>query len=438
MLAKRYIQGTYISGMGHIKTNFSNARNGKQNCYHKVYISGKHISSFRCRKANPKKCLVNYKSIDGHYCQAYREAEKDLNFREGQKAIDIGNLTDLPDAHKVQLLEALAIAQKNDISLTTLVRSAETAQGPVKHIGLVEAREVYLEALLDNGHETQHKKASGITKELINHFRDIGLHELDIEGVQSWARGVKRWSNGHKNRALLCLLSFWNHFKSLKYSLPEYSPFAFADRAAGKPGVKAFTVVEEPKDTLTVRESEKVLREALTHPVTAAVVVLVLICGVRTEEASRLCWDDIELDHDPEVYISPRNAKKFKPTKLGKVLTATRHIELTPQQVAWLRAAKEAGGELPVAQSTFNKRLTGNNYPGWREVEGVSPWLKGRQNVLRHTYCSMHVAHFKSIGLSAHYAGNSERTIRINYLDVLKPGDAAKFWDLIPPPKTTS
>jgi Fe-S-cluster containining protein len=31
-----------------------------------------------------------------------------------------------------------------------------------------------------NDHESQHKKSSGITGELINHFRNIGLHELDI------------------------------------------------------------------------------------------------------------------------------------------------------------------------------------------------------------------------------------------------------------------
>ena len=370
-------------------------------------------------------------------------------------------------------MEALSVAKQEKVPLSAIVLEA-AKRGAVKHIGLVEAREVYLAALLDNGHEAQHKKASGITEELVNHFHDIGLHELDIEGLQKWMRGVKRWSNGYKNRAFLCLLSFWNHFKSLKYSLPEDSPFAFADITAGKPGVKAFTVVDEPKDTLTVRECKKVLREALTHPVTAAVVVLVLICGVRTEEAARLCWDDIELDVDPEVYVSPRNAKKFKPTKLGKVLTASRHIQLTDHQVAWLRAAKEAGGLLPVDLGMYNKKLSGrkdarkqarikkieealkNPIEGRRVghkklnakeekvrlnerlsslkdyMAGVSPWIKGRQNVLRHTYCSMHVAHFKNIGLTAHYAGNSERTIRLNYLDVLKPKDAEDFWELWP------
>jgi len=467
--------------------NIRKIAGGKKVWYHRAYYkndSGKEVyKPFRCHKDDPKKCHGNYKLKNGLYCQPYREAEKELNFRKGEKTIEIGNLTDLPDADKVQLLEALAIAKKNNVSLTTLVRSAETAQGPVKHIGLVEARKVYLAAQLDNGHEAQHRKASGITAELVNHFHDIGLHELDIEGVQNWARGVKRWSNGHKNRALLSLLSFWNHFKSLKYSLPEDSPFAFADKAAGKPGVTAFTVVDEPKDTLTVRESEKVLREALTHPVTAAVVVLVLVCGVRTEEASRLCWHDIELDQEPEVYISPRNAKKFKPTKLGKVLTASRHIQLTDHQVAWLRAAKEAGGLLPVNLGMYNKKLSGrkderkqarikkieealknprlltpdvfctrDRRVGHKKLNakeekarltarleslkdymaGVSPWLRGRQNVLRHTYCSMHVAHFESIGLTAHYAGNSERTIRLNYLEVIKPTEAKKFWELMP------
>jgi len=457
--------------MGHIKTHYSNARKGQRNWYHKVHFSGKHIKSFRCRKANPKKCNGEYGT--DNYCQAYREAQNDLNVRQGKKTIDVRNLSDVPEGDLIKIMEALSVAKQEKVPLSAIVLEA-AKRGAVKHIGLVEARKVYLEALLDNGHEAQHKKASGITEELVNHFHDIGLHEFDIEAIQKWAKGVKRWSNGHKNRSLLALVSFWNHFKMLQYSLPEHNPFAFADSSKGKPGLKAFTVLEEPKDTLTVRECKKVLRQAMTQPATAAVVVLVLICGVRTEEAARLCWDDIELEDDPEVTISPRNAKKFKPTKSGKVPTATRHIKLTPHQVAWLRAAKEAGGLLPVDLGVYNKKLSGrkdalkqarinkieeelkNPIEGRRVghkklnakeekarlnerlsslkdyMAGVSPWIKGRQNVLRHTYCSMHVAHFKNIGLTAHYAGNSERTIRLNYLDVLKPKDAETFWELLP------
>ena len=65
----------------HIVTTYGKSRGGKKVWYHRAYYkndSGKEVyKSFRCRKANPKKCNGEYGT--DNYCQAYREAEKDLN-----------------------------------------------------------------------------------------------------------------------------------------------------------------------------------------------------------------------------------------------------------------------------------------------------------------------------------------------------------------------
>lgn len=53
-------------------------------------------------------------------------------------------------------------------------------------------------------------------------------------------------------------------------------------------------------------------------------------------------------------------------------------------------------------------------------------------DVLRHTFCSMHVAKFKSLGATALEAGNSERIIRRHYLNMVTESEAVNFWRVSP------
>jgi integrase len=53
-------------------------------------------------------------------------------------------------------------------------------------------------------------------------------------------------------------------------------------------------------------------------------------------------------------------------------------------------------------------------------------------DVLRHTYISMHVGKFKSLGSAALEAGNSESMIRRYYLNLVSEVDAATFWEIRP------
>lgn len=70
--------------------------------------------------------------------------------------------------------------------------------------------------------------------------------------------------------------------------------------------------------------------------------------------------------------------------------------------------------------------------PRTRKILAELPLTVGRKNVLRHTYLSYHLAHFQSVGKTAHTAGNSEPIIKQRYADKgLKKGIAKKFWELI-------
>lgn len=446
----------------HIVTTYGKSRGGKKVWYHRAYYkndSGKEVyKPFRCHKDDPKKCHGNYKLKDGHYCQLYREAEKELNFREGEKTIDIANLTDLPDADKVQLLEALAIAKQRGTKLTSLVRSVEEAKGDLgQPIKLKEAMGVYIAKLkadsLASGSEANWLKSRNVITQFVNHFKNIGLHQLKVEKIREWAEGKEGWNYETKNRAFKTLVSWWNFFNNKGYEVGNNNPFSPADSSRGIPGLDYFTVVDDGIDYLNLDEVRKVLKDGLECAYTAVIVVLVMLCGVRTEEACKLEWSDIDLgddSDDPDIYVPPNKAKKHRRAKDGKQTTAERRIRLSPMQVAWLKKAKAAGGLLPVCNGTYNDykggkhqwteriKKTGRGSAGGRlrtreQIDAVLPSTVGRMNVLRHTYCSYHYAHFEDVGKTAATAGNSEAIIKKRYANkALKKGVAKKFWELLP------
>ncbi|MBX3736021.1 MAG: hypothetical protein KF715_04975 [Candidatus Didemnitutus sp.] len=53
-------------------------------------------------------------------------------------------------------------------------------------------------------------------------------------------------------------------------------------------------------------------------------------------------------------------------------------------------------------------------------------------DVLRHTFISMHVAKFHSLGAAALEAGNSEAIIKRHYLNLVTERDAEAFWQILP------
>jgi hypothetical protein len=51
---------------------------------------------------------------------------------------------------------------------------------------------------------------------------------------------------------------------------------------------------------------------------------------------------------------------------------------------------------------------------------------------MRHTFISMFVAKFRSIGEAAIQAGNSEGIIRRHYLDLKSAEEAEDYWSILP------
>jgi hypothetical protein len=67
-----------------------------------------------------------------------------------------------------------------------------------------------------------------------------------------------------------------------------------------------------------------------------------------------------------------------------------------------------------------------------KKLTGIRQKFDVGHDVLRHTFISMHVAKFRSMGDAALQAGNSESIIRRHYLNVTTPQEADAFFNVLP------
>ena len=109
------------------------------------------------------------------------------------------------------------------------------------------------------------------------------------------------------------------------------------------------------------------------------------------------------------ITISPEVSKVREPRK----------IEIQPNLAAWLRAYPLEKAPIIVRNFKKRRRL-------FRDRFNLS------HDVLRHTFISMFVAKFRSIGEAAIQAGNSEAIIKSHYLDVKTKEEAEAFFGIMP------
>ncbi|MBL9145371.1 MAG: hypothetical protein JNM99_16960 [Verrucomicrobiaceae bacterium] len=69
---------------------------------------------------------------------------------------------------------------------------------------------------------------------------------------------------------------------------------------------------------------------------------------------------------------------------------------------------------------------------GVRHVKAIRKTFKLGHDVLRHTFFSMHVAAFKSVGEAALEGGNTEQVLKKHYLNLATYTEGGEFWALLP------
>jgi integrase len=96
-----------------------------------------------------------------------------------------------------------------------------------------------------------------------------------------------------------------------------------------------------------------------------------------------------------------------------------RKVAIQPNLAAWLRAYPL--DKFPIILGNFKKRR-----------DRFAKKFNLTHDVLRHTFISMFVAKFRSVGEAAIQAGNSESIIRKHYLDLKDTKEADAFFGIVP------
>jgi integrase len=139
---------------------------------------------------------------------------------------------------------------------------------------------------------------------------------------------------------------------------------------------------------------------------------LCLFAGIRPSvphgEITRLKPTDVNLETGI-ISISAHVSKVREP----------RRITIQPNLAAWLRAYPL--DKFPIVEGCFPKRRA-----GFKRQFALT------HDVLRHTYISMFVGKFRSIGEAAIQAGNSESIIRRHYLDLKSKEEGEQFFGIVP------
>ena len=142
-------------------------------------------------------------------------------------------------------------------------------------------------------------------------------------------------------------------------------------------------------------------------------VALCLFAGIRPDtsdgEISKLPAEHIRKDLG-RIVVEPWVSKTDE----------LRHVDIQPNLHSWLDRYPLV--EFPIMPKNAAKLM-----------RTIREEMKLSQDVLRHTYISMHVAKFRSIGDAALQAGNSEAVIRKSYLNVKTREEAERFWNIFPP-----
>jgi integrase len=166
--------------------------------------------------------------------------------------------------------------------------------------------------------------------------------------------------------------------------------------------------------TITAEQAAKLMAYVETYRGGAFVpyFALCLFAGIRPSvdfgEITKLRPECVRLDTGV-IHIEPEVSK----------VRMKRHVTIQPNLAAWLRAYPLTKYPIiPPNVVTMRRRVI--------KAFGLTP------DVLRHTFISMFVAKFRSMGEAALQAGNSESIIRKHYLDIKNPAEAEQFFSIMP------
>ncbi len=331
-----------------------------------------------------------------------------------------------------QRLEAwrcLQIALEHGFTLTAAVDSMRSEVERARRSVLIP---VLVETLLgdrryvERSDENPQGKAPAYLTDLKNRLgrfarehQNVRATELSTEALETWLDSLEVGPvtrNNFRRLLKLCL-----NYAIRKKWLAE-NPARYIEIA---------TVPDEDVEALTADECAALLWHA--RPALLPVFAIGMFAGIRPAEVLRLDWSHVhfateggqgEIDaptdeQDAEagdVDVKGSNSKTAK----------RRLVTIRPALAEWLAPYRERTGP-----------IYAEGYFAWyresrkdRATAGLARWPA---DALRHTFCSMDLAHFRDLdGLVLRMGHTDAALIYSRYRRVVRPAEAARFWNLFP------
>jgi integrase len=182
---------------------------------------------------------------------------------------------------------------------------------------------------------------------------------------------------------------------------------------------------EDKISILSAEETEGLFRAA--DPRVIPFLTLSFFAGIRRATLERLDWSDVKFDQ----------ARVIVPKHKSKNQSRYR-VSLSENALDWLRPHVKGSGSILVPATSINRAGASFGSPSSTATRNLireaaaSAGMNIPDNAGRHTFISMHVAHYESIDKTALEADNSPAVIKSNYLDIVTREEAANYWRIVP------
>ncbi|MBQ4636671.1 MAG: tyrosine-type recombinase/integrase [Akkermansia sp.] len=168
-------------------------------------------------------------------------------------------------------------------------------------------------------------------------------------------------------------------------------------------------VVEKRIEILKPKEIESLLIAAEKYEGGSclAAVGMMLYAGIRPHEVARLTWEHVDLENK-SICILPQHSKTG----------GARLVSIQPPLLRLLQRCRQTGQVCP---SQWLKH--------WRALRKQAGFTHWQPDVLRHTFASYHLRHFKDYSALQYETGHRDSSLlRTRYVDMRGVAAAADFW----------
>jgi len=169
------------------------------------------------------------------------------------------------------------------------------------------------------------------------------------------------------------------------------------------------TDIDKPVGILTPAQASALL--AACDDDMIPYIAIGLFAGLRASEIQKLNWAEVDLESG-HIEVTAAKAKTRR----------RRLVPISDNLAAWIRPLAKLSG--PVVPEDLKKR-----FKAVRKTAKLKQWPN---NALRHSFGSYRLAQCQDAPRVSLEMGNSPQMVFAHYRELVKPKDAANYWNLLP------